>query len=224
MMFSEKPGVRERHLRRKYQNPLFAEAKVTELDIVQARKLDAEEVDQFMSHFRDLVQQVLDLDTNADADVVLKLKEQLDKSYEQCAGLAGDQGEIKTMIKGLLTSIMRAMWKGVGQDFQAQSKLENEENARESHFSLLEYSLVGDLIRPDNSISEDELVPVLLSESADNVRMAMQIFEPQQQIMLVQMARELLSKMELEDKKKSEAEKRLAEMETQVAVVSQASN
>lgn len=223
-MFSEKPGVRERHLRRKFQNPLFAEDIVTELDIVEARKKDAEEVDQFMNHFRDLVQQVLELDSNADAEVVLKLKEQLDKSYEQCAGLAGDQSEIKTMIKGLLTSIMRAMWKGVGQDFQAQSKLENEENARESHFTLLEYTLVGDLIRPDSSIPEVDLVPVLLSESADNVRMAMQIFEPQQQIMLVQMARELLAKIELDDEKKSEAEKRLAEMETQVAVVSQASN
>ena len=223
-MFSTNPGVRERHLRRKYQNPLFAEAEISEIDIIQARKQDAEEVDEFMNHFRDLVQQALELDANTDADVVLKLKELLDKSYEQCSGLAGDQGEIKTMIKRLLASIMQAMWKGVGQDFQAQSKLENEEKARESHFALLEYPLVADLLRPDSPIVADDLVRVLLSESADNLRMAMQIFVPEQQIMLVQQARELLAKIELDDESKSGAEQRLAEMEVQVTVVSQASN
>ncbi|MCW8955936.1 MAG: hypothetical protein OQL09_03570 [Gammaproteobacteria bacterium] len=223
-MFSDKPGVRERHLRRKYRNPLFPGAEVSEMDIAQARKQDAEEVDQFINHFRDLVKQAIELDTNADADVILKLKELLDKSYEQCAGLTGEQGEIKTMIKRLLASIMQAMWKGVGQDFQAQSKLENEEKARESHFALLEYPLVADLIRPDSPIVEDDLVPVLLSESIDNVRMAMQIFVPEQQIMLVQLARELLARIELDDENKSAAEQRLAEMEARVTVVSRASN
>lgn len=223
-MFSTKPGVRERHLWRKYQNPLFAGAEISELDIIQARQQDAAEEEQFMNHFRELVQQALELDTNADADVVLQLKEQLDKSYEQCAGLAGDQSEIKTMIKRLLASIMTAMWKGVGQDFQAQSKLENEDKARESHFALLEYPLVADLIRPDSPIVDNDLVPVLLSESIDNLRMAMQIFVPEQQIMLVQMARDLLAKIELADKKRSEAKQRLAEMEALVTVVSKASN
>ena len=223
-MFSDRPGARERHLRRKYQNPLFAPADVAEMDIVQARKQDADEVDQFMNHLRDLVQQALELDTNADAEVVLNLKEQLDKSYEQCAGLAGEQQEIKAMIKRLLASIMKAMWKGVGQDFQAQSKLENEEKARESHFSLLECPLVADLLRPDSPIAEHELVPVLLSESMDNLRMAMQIFVSEQQIMLVQQARELLTRTELSAETKAQAEQRLSEMETLVTVVSQASN
>ncbi|MFW2372169.1 MAG: hypothetical protein ACN4GM_03545 [Gammaproteobacteria bacterium] len=223
-MFSDRPGARERHLQRKYQNPLFPGAEVSEMDIVLARKQDAEEVDQFMSQFRDLVQQALELDPNAEADVVLKLKEQLDKSYEQCAGLAGDQAEIKTMIKRLLASIMQAMWKGVGEDFQAQSKLEDEEKARESHFALLEYPLVADLLRPDSPVVEHDLVPVLLSESIDNLRMAMQIFVPEQQIMLVQQARELLAKIELDHDKKSQVGQRLSEMEALVTVVSQASN
>jgi len=223
-MFSDRPGARERHVQRKYQNPLFAGDEVSELDIVQARKQDAEEVDQFMNQFRDLVQQALELDSNAEADVILKLKEQLDKSYEQCAGLAGDQAEIKTMIKRLLGSIMQAMWKGVGQDLQAQSKLENEEKARESHFTLLEYPLVADLIRPDSPIAQEELVPVLLSESADSLSVAMQIFVPEQQIMLVQQARELLANSELNPDHRSQAEQRLSEMEALVSVISQASN
>jgi len=223
-MFSDRPGSRERHVRRKYQNPLFAGVEVSELDIVQARKQDAEEVDQFMNQFRELVQQALELDSNTEADVILKLKEQLDKSYEQCAGLAGDQAEIKSMIKRLLGSIMQAMWKGVGQDLQAQSKLENEEKARESHFTLLEYPLVADLIRPDSPIAQEELVPVLLSESGDSLSVVMQVFVPEQQIMLVQQARELLANIELDPDHKSQTEQRLSEMEALVSVTSQVSN
>lgn len=219
-MFSSKPGMRERHLRRKYQNPLFGDVTITVADIEQAQREDEEEVNQFVNHFRDLVQQSVELDPNADADVVLKLKEMLDKSYEQCAGLVGDQEELKGMIKRLLQSIMQAMWKGVGQDAQAHSKLQNEEQARQAHFALLEYPLVGDLIRPDSLIDETELVAVLLSESADNVRMAMQLFSPEQQAQLCQQAVELIERMAQHGSVPETARQRLAEMESLMTVAS----
>ena len=223
-MFSDKPGARERHLKRKYRNKLFADNEVGRDDIIQARQQDAEEAGQFLDHFRQLVQQAVDLDTSAEADVILKLKEQLDKAYEQGAGLAGDQTEIKAMIRRLLDSIMQAMWKGVGQDFQAQSKLETEEQAREAHFTLLESPLVADLIRPDSPIAEDELVSVLLSESEQNLRMAMQIFIPEQQGMLIKKAYEKLSDQDLDEATRADAQQRLSQMEALLTVVSEASN
>lgn len=219
-MFSSKPGMRERHLRRKYQNPLFGDLTITAADIEQAQQQDEDEVNQFLNHFRDLVQQSVELDPNADPDVVLKLKEMLDKSYEQCAGLVGDQEELKGMIKRLLQSIMQAMWKGVGEDAQAQSKLRDEEQARQAHFSLLEYPLVGDLIRPDSVIDESELVAVLLSESADNVRMAMQLFNPEQQVILCQQAVELIERLAQDGSVPETARQRLAEMESLLTVAS----
>jgi len=219
--FNEKPGARERQLKRKYNNPLFGQQQISEEDIQQAQQQDAEEVEAFLVGFRELVQQSVELEPNAEADVVLKIKEQLDKSYEQCAGLAGEQGEIKEMLKRLVMAIMQAMWKGIGQDAQAHSKLEMEEQARTQHFALLEYPLVVDLLRPDSSIGEDDLVPSLLSESAESVQAAMQIFIPEQQILLCNMARELLHKLDETNEKVMQAKNRLSEMEALIEPGSQ---
>lgn len=212
-MFSDKPGARERHLKRKYQNPLFGNQAINALDIQDAQQQDAKEVEQFMNNFKALVQQAVELDPNADADVVLKLKEQLDKSYEQCSGLAGDQTEIKEMLKRLVKAIMQAMWKGIGNDHQAISKLEMEVKAREMHFALLEQPLICDLLRPDTNISEEELAATLLSESSEAVKAAMGLFMPEQQQVLCDMARNLISKINASEEVIEKAKLRLSDME-----------
>jgi hypothetical protein len=214
-VFSDKPGARERQLRRKYNNPLFNSAQISPLDIQQAQQQDAEEVSAFMADFRDLVKRSVDLQPNTETDVILKIKQQLDKTYEQCAGLAGEQSEIKDMLKRLLNSIMRAMWNGIGQDAQAHSKLEMEEQARDQHFALLEHPLVADLLCPDSRIAKNELVPTLLSESAESLQVAMPLFVPEQQLLLCNTARELIAKLGDQDRgnKVEQAKCRLHEME-----------
>ena len=220
-IFSEHPGSRERQLKRKYNNPLFGNTQIDPLDIQQAQQQDAEEVNQFMIGFRELVQQAVDLEPNAEADIILKIKEQLDKTYEQCAGLAGDQSEIKDMLARLIKSIMHAMWKGIGQDAQAHSKLEMEEQARAQHFNLLECALVADLLRPDSSIEKEELVPTLLSESSESVQAAMGMFKSEQQILLCHEARELMQKIDAAETKVPNAVYRLNEMEAMIEPSSQ---
>ena len=222
--FSDMPGTNERHLKRKFHNPLFGDQTISPLDIQDAQQKDAEEVERFMNAFRDLVQQAVDLDANTEADVVLKLKEQLDKSYEQCSGLAGDQMEIKKMLKQLLAAIMQSMWKGIGNDTQAHSKLEMEEQARESHFSLLEYPLISDMLNPETNIAEDELVPTLLSESSESVKIAMQIFVPEQQVMLCKSAQELIDRINAPSDIVKKAKLRLNDMEAMLQPVSQTQN
>ena len=211
-MFSERPGARERHLQRKYGNPLFGQPVIDLMDIQQARQQDQQELRAFMVQFRSLVEQAAALESNAEADVILGLKEQLDKTYEQCSGLAGDQSEVKAMLKRLLQVIMQAMWQGVGQDLQAHSKLQMEAEARESHFALLEHSLIADLLRPDSPIEENELVPTLLSDSAEAVKLAMQLFGPEQQAALCQSADELLSSMDSDHITVQKAQQRLKDM------------
>ena len=220
-IFGDKPGACERQLKRKYNNPLFGDQSISLLDIRQAQQQDAREVESFLSTFRQLVKQSVELEPNAEADVILKIKEQLDKSYEQCAGLAGDQSEIKDMLKRLIKAIMHAMWKGIGQDAQAHSKLEMEEQARAQHFQLLECSLIADLLRPDSCISEQELVPTLLSETSAAVKLAMPLFVPEQQASLCTMARQLIDKLDSTGSKLEQPRCRLSEMEAIIEPVNQ---
>lgn len=220
-MFSDQPGAWERHLRRKHNNPLFGTPLVSAVDINHAQQRDAAEVAEFMARFEALVKQAAELEANAEADVVLKLKEQLDKAYEQCAGLAGNQNDIKDMLKKLVHVIMQAMWQGVGNDVQAHSKLQSEIEARQAHFELLEYTLVADLLRPESPIEDDELVPTLLSESSESVKIAMQLFSAEQQLMLYQSAQQLVEQQHAASDQIENARLRLADMQQVLQVWNQ---
>jgi len=133
MLFSARAGRHERMLKRQFDNPLFGEVHIEPFDIQQARKQDAKEVELFVDAFRSLVQEVAGLEPGSEVDIVLRLKESLDKTYEASAGLAGDQDEVREMIKRLLSIMMQSMYKAVGNDAQGISKLEMEEQAREAH-------------------------------------------------------------------------------------------
>ena len=52
---------------------------------------------------------------------------------------ADDQTPNKEAIQKLVTVIMRAVWRGAGNDSLAQQELEQEEEARRTHYALLEY-------------------------------------------------------------------------------------
>ena len=195
-LFSAKAGRAERMLKRQYDNPLFGEMKIESFDIQDARRQDTEDVETFVNHFRELVQQVMDLKPSADSDEVLKLKETLDKAYEITAGLAGDQAEMQDMIKRLLGLMMQSMWKAVGNDAQGISKLEMEEEARKAHFALLKFPFIADMLAPESPVTEALLVPSLLSENEATVAHAFQLFDPEQQQHIYAQAAELVSKLD----------------------------
>lgn len=180
MLFNKKPGRHERHLQRKYNNPLFNNPPLDQQDIHLAQQKDQQEITLFMDEFKKLVQRSAELEANVDADILLTLKEDLDKIYEQSTGLAEDQNEIKAMIKRLIDTIMKGIWSGIGNDALAKSKLEMEEEARAAHFALLEQPIITDLLCTDSVIAENELAPTLLSASPDELDLILPLFTPEQ--------------------------------------------
>lgn len=225
-LFSMHAGRRERLLKRQFQNPLFGDINIEPFDIQEARRADAAEVEAFIIEFKAMVQAVTELKPNADADEILKLKEQLDKAYEASAGLSGDQEELKQMIMRLLGLMMQSMWKAVGNDAQGISKLEMEEQAREAHFRLLETPFIADILAPDSPISETLLLPCLLSEDAQTVALAIHLFEPEQQQLIYQQGQELMSEMASNSShsRVQQAKQRLEEIAAFIPGVNQQTN
>ena len=221
MLFLKTAGRRERMLKRQFENPLFGEIKIEPFDIQEARRQDSDEVENFINDFRDLVQQVTDLKPSADAELVLNLKESLDKIYETSAGLAGDQVEIREMIKRLLSMMMQSMWKAVGNDAMGISKLEMEEQARQAHFALLEHPFMADLLSPDSVIDETLMVPCLLSEQAEVVILAVQLFDPEQQQLVYQRGEELLKGLDDNHERVLNARQRLHDIASVMTSVNQ---
>lgn len=192
--FSTYPGARERQLIRCADNALFLPERrhVIQVEVNEAQRKDASDAVTFQGEFQALVQRAVELSPQEESDVILKLKEDLDRAYEQCCGLPGDNSGTKAALKKLLDIVMRAVWRGAADDPAAQTNLREEEVARATHFQLLEHPLVADLIRPDSPIGPDELAATLLSESEAAVAAALEIFDEDQLALLCRTAEELL--------------------------------
>lgn len=191
--FIDLPGIRERQLIRRYNNPLFTEDRqqVSTAELKAGRQHDKEEVINFTESLQSLLQDVGQFSAREETDVILQTKEKADRLYEQCVGLAGDHERERQGLLKLNDVIMGAIRAAAGQDPLAIAELEKEQQAREIHLALLECKLAADILRPDAAIEENELLPTILSENEDSIRMAMTLFSDEQQQMLREQASEL---------------------------------
>ncbi len=191
--FSELPGRHERHYRRRLDNPLFSRPETLDDDaLLEVQRLDHEELVAFIEALRALVQRAVALKPQEETEVVLGLKEDLERLYETAAGLADEQGANQQAIEHLLEAVMRSIRANAAGDALAARELEMEEQARRLHFELLKEPLVADLLHPESLIAPDELAATLLSESESAVAAALQLFDPAQRAELAQHARALL--------------------------------
>lgn len=178
LLFSKLPGCRESHLKRLYHNALLQpKHPPTQEAVNQAHQTDLEELETFQHDFSKLMDQAISLQANTESDVILQLKEDLDKLYEQCAGLTGDTQAYKKGVARLTAVVMQAVRKGAGNDPTALSELEQEESARNMHYQLLEFPIVAHLLRPDSPIQAEDLAAVLLGENEENVSAVLSLFD-----------------------------------------------
>jgi len=196
--FTHKPGRRERHLRRRHENPLFAwpPVPVEPLDLLAAQQADHEEMESFRDAFRRLVQRAVDLPPNAASDEVLALKEDLERHYEQACGLPEDHAQERAALRRLIDLSVQAIRRAAGDDPLARSELDAEARARAIHLRLLEQPLVADLLHPESPIAPDELLPSLLSASTAELAAALEVFDARQIAELVREGEALLQRLE----------------------------
>jgi len=195
---SENPGAHERHLIRRHQNPLF-EARKTDVNsdsLMVAQKEDHELLQKFMLDFRDVITQATSLKPNEDSEIILEVKDKLDKLYAASVTVADDQSRVKESIKKLLGVIMKSVRSGAGDDAHALQELDQEEMAREANMAFLESKLVADILDPDSPIEDKDLVPTLLSADKDDLALAVQLFDLDQLNYILSEGESLLNKIE----------------------------
>lgn len=192
--FSSQPGRYERHLQRKFDNVLFPEEdrEVSLGQIETARELDEQELLHFTKNYHVILQEIVELAQNVESELVLNLKQRLDQLYEQVCGLGGDRTAEKTGLTKLHQAIDQAIAAGAAGDSTAEARLAQEAQARKIHWQMLQQPLVADLLRTDSPISQDELLPSLLSEEADFFGVTISMFDPAQCRSLLGQAESLL--------------------------------
>ena len=195
--FSELPGRHERHYKRRLDNPLFREpATLNDADLLDAQRQDHEELLAFITELRATVERALNLKPNEESDVILKLKEDLERLYETSAGLADEQGANQQALSQLLSAVMNTIRSNTTGDSLAEQEMAMEQQARQMHFELLQHVLVADLLHPETLIAPDQLVPTLLSSPTEQVKAVMVVFDPEQLLMIAKEAEALIQQAE----------------------------
>ena len=196
--FTHKPGRRERHLRRRHENPLFAWPvdSIEPLELLAAQRDDHEEMLTFRDSFRALVQRAMDLPPNAGSDQVLALKEDLERHYEQACGLPEDHSQERAALRRLIDLTAKAVRRAAGQDSLALAELDDGERASAIHLRLLEQPLVADLLHPETLITPEDLVATLLTAAPDELTAALELFDPVQVQDLTQQGQALIASLD----------------------------
>lgn len=211
---SEHPGSHERHLLRKASNPLFPNAPTLDDDnLIDAQRLDHEALQTFNTEFRALLEKTTSLTGNVESEVILQLKDRLDRAYETASSIGGNTTAMKGAIRKLLGFMMASVRRGAGNDAHAHLELDQEETAREAHFALLDASLVADLLHPESPIHPDELLPTLLSADKDELQLALQMFDEVQLLAILSQGAALLEQLQGEGVDVSLPQEKLAFMQ-----------
>ncbi|ESQ14580.1 MAG TPA: hypothetical protein DDY14_11035 [Chromatiaceae bacterium] len=217
--FTDQPGRRERHLRRRHNNPLFAwpAKQITPKALQWAQQADQEEMESFHASFTDLVSNIAEMPKATDSETLLELKQRLEQHYEISAGLAEDHSQEQTDIRRLLDVIMRTIHRHAGDDPLASRELADEETARQIHFRLLQQPLIADLLYPESPILPDELTPTLLSSTPEEIDAVCEIFDPEHLARLVDEAETLRTRLAEAPVDISAIDRPLAQLRTNLA-------
>ena len=175
-----------------------------------ARQDDQAALQTFLEDFRVLIQEAVDLKPNTDSEIILDLKERLDQSYTRCCAMPGEHEEIKAAINKLIQVIMQAVRHGAANDPVALAKLDDEEEARRMHQALHRHPLIVDLLLVDSPIEEAELVPTLLSESAEALQATLSLFDTEQLRLLYETCKNHLERLQAEGHDLVDARHKLA--------------
>ena len=195
--FLEQSGCWERHLQRKINNWLFPEDRRNpgNEELLLARQKDHQERQEFLELFHQIVIDALNLQPNVPSELVLQLKERMEKLSILGHSIGGSLARELTSIEKLQQVIMRTVQQSIGDDPLAKVELEKEAAAFELHQSLLKFPMVALLLRPESPILDDELVPTLLSEDVESLSAVLCLFDEEQLSKLRLEAAELLSEL-----------------------------
>ena len=105
LRFSAQPGMWERQIQRKYENPrLFTGPGITQATVDAARQRDARERQGFQEDFKQLCVEMATLQGAVESEKILQFKERIDKLYIECLAHATTMDGGSTENAGAISS------------------------------------------------------------------------------------------------------------------------
>ena len=161
LLWSERPGAYEQHLRRKYKNPFFPESErvVTQAQINEARKKDKQHSDTLQAEIEKILDAAQDLSKKAQTGDLSDLREPLSDVLMRSVEI-GEKQTLHEGLEKLRANLVNTLRDAFASDPEASEMINATEVAHQSYWArfITRYS------RADSAISREEFILSLLSE------------------------------------------------------------
>jgi hypothetical protein len=177
LIWSQNPGCFERHLQRKYRNPLFPPdvPTVAQEQIDQARVKDSLEAEEVRQRFWSLLHRVRDRDASVPCGEALNVRKEFDNLLSRTAEIGGPLHEVVPklfeMYEAVVHDILASLYDH--NDLEKQLRVALAFSAERRR--LFNNSFVAQLRRMDTPIRPDEVIPSLLSETPETIRLMVEV-------------------------------------------------
>lgn len=173
LKWTDNPGCFERHLRRRFQNPLFPHERqnVSREDLEKAQARDAEELGEFLREFRNLTEREKVLVEMRDVPAAYFLEQsriigELIKKAAALGGSAFEHYPELVLRRGLIEDLLGQ--ESFSSDFV--EKLDQIKMMHEIRSESTDHPLVAQMARPDTPISRDDVFATVLTEGPIAIR------------------------------------------------------
>ncbi len=159
--WTENPGCFERHLRRRFQNPLFPpdRRKVTRAELQSAQERDSEEFEEFSRQYAGLAER---LDTLYELDCIpaqflVNEQEVIGELIKKSAALGGDAFDQYPELEVLRERVKRSLRETVRNIPDLRDISEQIDILHEVRRSTTYHPLVAQMARPDTPIRGEDV-------------------------------------------------------------------
>jgi hypothetical protein len=198
MRWSDAPGCFERHLQRRFMNPLFPRDRrnISSYELADAQARDAADLANFLREFESLLNRASSGGHDGAVSAVLKLRDDTEELMVRAARVGAPARKQGASLQELYEAIANSLRSACSPTELA--KLEEGLRTSARYQETATHEFLAQLSRSDGPISGDEVLPSMLSEDVEAVRLAVRVFSEPLLLTMRKQTKELLAEARAE--------------------------
>jgi len=210
--WSDAPGCFERHLQRRFRNPLFPlnRRDISSSELADAQARDAADFASFFHDFDGMIRGACSDDLPQTFSTHLKLRKETEELLVRAAEIGAIAQKQKASLQDFYATIVKTLRDGC-----ATEEVPALEQALQTSYQLQRThtnDFVAQLERKDGPISGAEVLPSVLSEDVETVRLVVEVFDESLLTAMRRLTTELLAEARAEDYVLQDGQEKLSAM------------
>lgn len=176
LTWSEEPGCFERHLQRKFQNPLFPvdRRNITTAELISARSRDGADLREFMNQFEPLLNYATSLGNHVLMSECLRLRQEIEDLIIRAAEIGAIAAEQRKNLQCLYDVVVECIRQAC--PLEDRQNLENALAKSVNIQKMKGNEFIAQLTRRDTPVLGSDVIPSILSENIETVRLLVSLW------------------------------------------------